>query len=69
MERLIFGLISLLGLGIMIVGGTMQSSFIAGAMFFGGMAVFMIFVEEAVSPKVTLHQIAEEERRCQISQK
>lgn len=43
MERLIFGLISLLGLGIMIVGGTMQSSFIAGAMFIGGMNVFGIF--------------------------
>lgn len=43
MERLIFGLISLLGLGIMFVGGTMQSSFIAGAMFIGGMIVFGIF--------------------------
>lgn len=69
MERLIFGLISLLGLAIMIVGGTMQSSFIAGVMFFGGMAVFVFFIEEAISPKVTLRQIAEEERRCQISQK
>ena len=43
MERLIFGLVSLLGLVIMIVGGTMQSSFISGAMFIGGMNVFGIF--------------------------
>ena len=66
MERLIFGLISLLGLGIMIVGGTMQSSFIAGAMFIGGMNVFGIFGKIFIEyNQPTLHDYANQLQKSQ----
>ena len=69
MERLIFGLISLLGLVVMVISGTIQSSFISGILFLLGMFTFGICLQEALTTRITLHQIAEEERRCQISQK
>ena len=43
MERLIFGLISLLGLGLMLVCGITNIPILSGLMFIGGMNVFGIF--------------------------
>lgn len=42
-ERLIFGLIAIIGLIIMLVGGTMQTSFISGTMFIVGLLTFGTF--------------------------
>lgn len=42
-ERLIFGLISLLGLGIMLVGGMTNIPILSGLMFISGLVVMGIF--------------------------
>jgi len=42
-ERLVLGLISIIGLVIMLIGGTMQSSFISGTMFIVGLLTFGTF--------------------------
>ena len=42
-ERLIFGLISIIGLAIMLIGGTMQTSFVSGTMFIFGLLTFGTF--------------------------
>lgn len=42
-ERLVFGLIAIVGLILMLVGGTMNTSFISGTMFIVGLLTFGTF--------------------------
>lgn len=42
-ERLIFGIIAIVGLILMLVGGTMNTSFISGTMFIVGLLTFGTF--------------------------
>lgn len=62
-ERLVLGLISIIGLVIMLIGGTMQSSFISGILFLLGMFIFGIFFQEAVTTRITIQQALEENQK------
>lgn len=64
-ERLIFGLIAIVGLIIMLVGGTMQTSFISGTMFIVGLLTFGTFAVWAIEEpfRITIHQCLEEDQK------
>ena len=47
-ERLVLGLIAIVGLILMLVGGTMQTSFISGTMFIVGLLTFGTFAVWAI---------------------
>ena len=64
-ERLVLGLIALIGLILMLVGGTMNTSFISGTMFIVGLLTFGTFTVWAIEEpfRITIHQCLEEDQK------
>ena len=64
-ERLIFGLIAIVGLILMLVGGTMHTSFISGTMFIVGLLTFGTFTVWAIEEpsRITIRQCFEEDQK------
>lgn len=62
-ERLIFGLIAIIGLVVMVISGAMQSSFISGILFLLGMFTFGICLQEALTTRITIRQCLEEDQK------
>ena len=64
-ERLIFGLIAIIGLVVMVISGTMQTSFISGTMFIVGLLTFGTFTVWAIEEpsRITIRQCLEEDQK------